>query len=401
MNESGVYPTMSAPASPLLDPGTSPLDVRQRAVVQRVSDAERAHVLALPSNDPLDPKLHSRVEATGPELFGQPAAIQATLQLNTSTLDEIADRLTAGVRRVVLVGCGDSLAVMIAARQTLESMLGVPCEPMQSLEFAYYHANLVDTGTAVVALSSSGETTRTVEALLLAQHRRSYTVALTNTAGSTLQSEADTSLEIKATRVGWPTQSSTAALALLLELAIRVGERRVPTTAAPLREAFDEVPDVMAGVLSRIDPLIAKIAEDEVEAGVHTVLFSAGGPNLASAIVGAAKVKECTTLHAIEIQVEEYHHYNSQKAGEPLFLLAPSGPSVPRAVDTGRDALRWGGRLYVVTTYGEGAFDDLTDQVITLPAIPEPLSPMLYLLPAQLAGYHLGLSCYAAAVAND
>ena len=168
--------TMSAPASPLLDPGTSPLDVRQRAVVQRVSDAERAHILALPSNDPLDPKLRFRVEATGPELFGQPAAIQATLQLNAQTLDVIADRLAAGVRRVVLVGCGDSLAVMIAARQALECMLGVPCEPMQSLEFAYYHAHLVDADTAVIALSSSGETTRTVEALLVAQHRGSYTV---------------------------------------------------------------------------------------------------------------------------------------------------------------------------------------------------------------------------------
>ena len=115
---------------------------------------------------------------------------------------------------------------MIAARQALECMLGVPCEPMQSLEFAYYHAHLVDADTAVIALSSSGETTRTVEALLVAQHRGSYTVSLTNTAGSTLQSEADTSLKIEATRVGWPTQSSTAALALLLELAIRVGERR-------------------------------------------------------------------------------------------------------------------------------------------------------------------------------
>ncbi len=173
-----------------------------------------------------------------------------------------------------------------------------------------------------------------------------------------MQSEADTSLKIEATRVGWPTQSSTAALALLLELAIRVGERRVPTTAAPLRAAFDELPDVMAHVLQRIDPLIAKIANDEVEAGVQTVLFCGAGPNLASAIVGAAKVKECTTLHAMEIQVEEYHHYNSQKAGEPLFLLAPSGPSVPRAVDTGTDALRWGGRLYVVTTDGERAFDE-------------------------------------------
>ena len=269
---------------------------------------------------------------------------------------------------------------------------------MQSLEFAYYHADLVDDGTAVIALSSSGETTRTVEALLVAQHRGSYTVALTNTDGSTLQQEADTALKIEATRVGWPTQSSTAALALLLELAIRIAERRAHATAAPLREAFDELPDVMAQVLTRIDPLIARIADDEVRRGVQTVLFAGAGPNLASAIVGAAKVKECTTLHALDIQIEEYHHYNSQKAGEPLFLLAPSGPSVPRAVDTGTDALRWGGRLYVVTTEGERAFDDLGGQVITLPAVPEPLSPLLYLLPAQLVGYHLGLSCYAAAV---
>jgi glucosamine--fructose-6-phosphate aminotransferase (isomerizing) len=392
---------MTVPASPLLDAGSSPLDERQRAVVQRVSDAERAHILALPSNDPLDPKLRFRVQATGPELFGQPAAIRATLESNATTLDAIADRLAAGVRRVVLVGCGDSLAVMVAARRALESMLGVPCEPVQSLEFAYYQADLVDEGSAVIALSSSGETTRTVEALLMAQHRGSYTVAITNTGGSTLQTEASTSLKIEATRVGWPTQSSTAALALLLELAIRVGERRVPIEAATLRAAFTGLPDDMAGVLDRIDPLIADIAESEVAAGVRNVLFSGAGPNLASAIVGAAKVKECTTLHAVDIQVEEYHHYNSQKAGEPLFLLAPSGPSVPRAVDTGRDALRWDGRLYVVTTEGERAFDDLAGRVITLPPVPESLSPLLYLLPVQLIGYHLGLSSYAAAVRDD
>ncbi len=397
----GLSEPMSAPSSPLLDPSTSPLDPRQRAVVQRVSDAERAHILALPSNDPLDAKLHFRVQATGPELFGQPAAIRATLVSNATTLDAIADRLATDVRRVVLVGCGDSLAVMVAARQALEEMLGVPCEPVQSLEFAYYQADLVDSDTAVVALSSSGETTRTVEALLMAQHRGSYTVAITNTAGSTLQTEASTSLKIEATRVGWPTQSSTAALALLLELAIRVGERRVPAEAATLRTAFLGLPDLMAEVLDRIDPLIADIAESEVAEGVQHVLFSGAGPNLASAIVGAAKVKECTTLHAVEIQVEEYHHYNSQKTGEPLFLLAPSGPSVPRAVDTGRDALRWGGRLYVVTTEGEHAFDDSTAKLITMPPVPESLSPLLYLLVAQLVGYHLGLSSYAAAARDE
>ena len=392
---------MNTPASPLLDEATSPLDARRRAVVQRVSDAERAHILALPSNDPLDAKLRARVQATGPELFGQPAAIRATLECNATTLDAIADRFVAGVRRVVLVGCGDSLAVMVAARQALESMLAVPCEAVQSLEFAYYQAELVDEATAVVALSSSGETTRTVEALLMAQLRGSYTVAITNTAGSTLQTEASTALKIEATRVGWPTQSSTAALALLLELAIRIGERRAAPEAATLRRAFGDLPELMAEVLDRIDPVIASIAESEVAENVANVLFSGAGPNLASAIVGAAKVKECTTLHAVEIQVEEYHHYNSQKAGEPLFLFAPSGPSVPRAVDTGRDALRWGGRLYVVTTEGERAFEDSGAQVITMPPVPESLSPLLFLLVAQLVGYHLGLSSYAAAARDE
>src|ERR1700712_1593715 len=98
---------MTVLASPLLDPGTSPLDERQRAVVQRVSDAERAHILALPSNDPLDAKLRRRVRATGPELFGQPGALRATLSANATVLDDIAEQLTSGVQRVVLVGCGD------------------------------------------------------------------------------------------------------------------------------------------------------------------------------------------------------------------------------------------------------------------------------------------------------
>ena len=134
---------MTALASPLLDPESSPLDARQRAVVQRVSDAERAHILALPSNDPLDEKLRSgsrrpdRNCSASPRRYGQHCSA-------TRCPRRIADRLAAGVRRVVMVGCGDSLAVMIAARQALECMLGVPCEPMQSLEFAYYHADLVD-----------------------------------------------------------------------------------------------------------------------------------------------------------------------------------------------------------------------------------------------------------------
>lgn len=362
----------------------------RRDLLTAMAAAEHAGVLAGAGDDPLDPKRRFRVEATRGEMFGQPGAIDRTLDVNAGALKSLAARLAGRFDRVLLAGAGDSLAVMVAARSALESALGVPCEPVQSLELAYYLAPLIGPRTAVVALSSSGETTRTVEAVLVARERGAYTVCLTNTPGSTLDREADTSLVISATRVGWPTQSSTAALALLYRLAVEIG--------APLGPALDALPVAIADALERLDGPIAEIAAREVAS--PTVLFSAGGPTFAAAVIGAAKVMECTPRRAQAVQVEEYHHYTSQKAGEPLFLLAPTGPTVPRAVDTAGEARRWGGRIHAVTTEGEDRFDGLADTVLRLPPVPEPLAPLLYVLPAQLVGYHLGMAGFAAAEAG-
>jgi glucosamine--fructose-6-phosphate aminotransferase (isomerizing) len=383
--------------SPLLA-ADSLLDDRQRRVVERVSQAERKGILALPTDAPLDPKRRRRVEATRDEMLQQPRAVEATWDQAVVGLQEISE-IVANRRfdRAFLVGAGDSLAVMVAIRSLYERMLGIPCEPIQSLEFAYYRQHLVTPDSLVIALSSSGETTRTVEAVLVAQHVGALTIAVTNTPGSTLESESQRSLLIQATRVGWPTQSSTAAMALLMRLAVLTGIRKQAPDAEELAGELSEIPESMTAVLAGLDPIIARIAESEAHRS--TYLFSAAGPTFAAAIVGAAKVKETTPDHAVEIQVEEYHHYNSQKSDEPLFLFAPTGPSVPRALDTGHDARRYGGQLYAFTTSGEHAFDDDANQVIELPPVSEELAPLLYVLPAQMIGYHLGMAKFAAAEA--
>lgn len=384
-------------ASPLLDiPGL--FDKRQRAIIERVSAAERAHILALPSDDPLDPKRRFRVEATRSELMTQPDAVRRSVGQNADVLITIARRLASGqFDRVFLVGAGDSLAVMIAARAALESALDMPCEPVQSLEFAYYQRSVVTPRTAVIVLSSSGETTRTVEALLVAQSAGAFTVALTSTVGSTVEVEAENTMLIDATRVGWPTQSSTAALALLYNLAVLIGTDRNTLLAAELAADLARIPELMESVLERVDEPIARIAATEAVRPMQ--LFSGAGPNWAAAIVGAAKVKECTPDHSAAIQVEEYHHYNSQKKSEPLWLLVPTGLTVARAIETGTDAHRWGGQLYVATTDGETAFGSLADHTFFLPPVHEFLSPLLYLLPAQLVGYHIGMAQFALAEA--
>ena len=385
----------STPPSPFIGPD-SPLDARQQEVVQRVSAAEHASIVALPSDHPLDPKRRARDEATHPELLAQPERIRETLTANDAALDELAG-LVAGrdLDRVFVTGAGDSLAVAIAARQTLEQMLGVPCEPAQSLDLAYYLAPLLTPRSLVIALSSSGETTRTVEAALIAQHAGALTVAITNTPGSTLDAECGRTLLLKATRVGWPTQSSTTALALLLDLAVRVGRRTGRPGADELTAHLEAIPDLMERVIADVEEPLAVIAEREQDA--DTFLFSAAGPSWGSAVIGAAKVKECTPDHAEAVQVEEFHHYNSLKAGEPIWIIAPAGPSVPRAVHTASEAKRFGGRVYVITTEGVTGFDEVADQVITVPAVPEALSPLLTVLPAQLTGYLLAMAQFRSA----
>ncbi|MFD0525723.1 hypothetical protein [Paractinoplanes durhamensis] len=142
--------------SPLISAG-SPLDARQQAVIARVSAAEHAGILQLPSDDPLDAKRLARTEATWPELIAQPEMVLRTWAANEKTLVAAAEAIRdRGIERVYLVGAGDSYAVMISARLALQDALAVPVEAVQSLEFAYYLRPVLDRHTLVVALSSSG-----------------------------------------------------------------------------------------------------------------------------------------------------------------------------------------------------------------------------------------------------
>jgi glucosamine--fructose-6-phosphate aminotransferase (isomerizing) len=384
-------------ATPLLAPG-SPLDARSRQLIQDLYDRETSRLRALPIDDALNPIRRRRVEITRAEIGGQPDCLRDTLSSQAGSIAEIARFLAEqGLKRVYLTGCGDSLAVMIASRPLLEEMFGVPCEPVQALDMAYYFNKPVDSDTLVIGLSSSGETPRTVEAMIMAKALGAHTLVLSNTVGSTLMREADHVLLVTAQRKGWPTQASTAALGLLCALALEVGRHSGCTAKRhdELHDALMAVPAQIADAIERHEPAIAAIAQREAERAIY--LFAGGGPSFAGAFFGAAKVKECTQNHAIAIPLEEFHHYHSQKPGDPLFLIAPNGLSIPRARDTAEEGLRYGGQVYVVTAEDNTSFKDCSTQTIALPPMIERLSPLVYTIPVQLFAYHLGMAKFRAA----
>jgi glucosamine--fructose-6-phosphate aminotransferase (isomerizing) len=371
----------------------SPLDAHSRKVIQQIYDEEWAKSQELPTDDPLDPKRRKRVDWTWEEIWSQPQAIVTTLVSERQAITEAAGYFSKlDLDRIYMTGCGDSIAVMIAMRGLFEQLLGIPCEPVQALDLTYYYYRTITPKTLVITLSSSGATTRTVEAMMLGRARGAYTLALSNTPGSPLMEESDRGLTIHAQRKGWPTQSSTAAMAILVQLLLEMARLKgsARELVDPLQAAFQQIPGQIAHTLETVDAGIRAVADTEADRKIY--LFSGGGQAYASALFGAAKVRECSPDHSLAIPLEEFHHYNSQKAGDPLFLIAPHGPSVPRALDTLHEGKRWGGQVYSVVSNSDAHLFGQSDRIFPLAEVPETLSAFLYTIPVQLFAYHLAMA---------
>jgi len=368
------------------------LDEHAREVIEKVHEKELAKVLALPTDDPLDPKRRMRVENTWAEMQAQPQVLRETLHLERQSIRDAAQFFAAGsIERIVMTGCGDSIAAMQGVRFAFERLLGIQTEPIQALDFAYYYNTFIDDHTLVITLSSSGATTRVVEAMLLARLKGAKSLTLSNTAGSPLMMEADRGILIHAERKGWPTQSSTAAMATLLQFAIDFAQARGVDSELVRRfqENLYRAPEQMAFALANTNDQVLEIARRERDRKIY--LFAGGGPCFAAAFFGAAKVKEGSPDQALAVQMEEFHHYNSLKAGDPIFIIAPDGYSLPRAVDTARESKRWGGHVYAIVTGDNPALNNLSDVVLRLPAVDEEFAGLVYAMPVQLFGYYVAI----------
>lgn len=388
-----IYPHQT----PLLAP-TSPLDSAQRRFVAQLHELESARQGTGPIDEAINPVRLQKLEFTRSEILAQPAYIEATWKSQADAMDDVVARLgRTPPERLYLIGCDDSVAVMLAARPLLEEMFGVACEPIQALEFAYYANRPVGPGTLVVGLSSSGETLATLEGMILAKALGAQTLAMTNTAGSSMAKVADLTLLIEAQRRGWPTQSTTAALALLYALALRYGRAQ---GVAAIR--IDELETALWAIPGQITQAIAAHEIDlqaiaKAESRRQLYVFSGAGPTFSCAVLGAIKVEECTPDRAMAIPLEEERHYTSFKAGDPLFLITPNGLSERRALQTASDARRHGATVYVVAADNNDAFDAVSSVVIRLPAMIERLSPLVYTIPGQLFAYHLAMAKFALA----
>jgi sugar/nucleoside kinase (ribokinase family)/fructoselysine-6-P-deglycase FrlB-like protein len=321
------------------------------------------------------------------EISTIPAVIRDRLEL-ASQAAAIVDHLRkAGIQRLVVVGCGDSIFAGQAAVLALNRQSGLAARWEHALDFARYSVRYEPAGTAVVVVSFSGKTGRPIEAAVQARAFGHLVIALTGRSDGPLAQAADLILSAEIPTFGFSpgTSTYTAMLLTLLTLAKELAGEASPGLQRYASE-LERLPELAEQTLRLCNDPSLKVAGKLV--GARMTTFLGGGPNEATAKFGAAKLFEGAQQVALSTNVEEWAHeqYFITRPGEPVIVVAPSGSSFDRAAE-----------ILAELDYIDATAVWVSDQPPPGPAVhlplpigvSEELTPVLAAIPMSQIGLHL------------
>ncbi len=304
------------------------------------------------------------------------------------------------VKRIYLVGCGDSHHAPVGAELAFHQLTGIPTQALSSLPFSRYTAGyLPQTGpktNLVICVSVSGIVSRTVEALTLARQAGAVTVALTGNPRGPLARAAE-----KVFQTAVPSlpdamrgmvvpgiRSYLASQIALLQAALRIAEVRGALTsraAAAERALIVGLADIIEETIQACEQLVDALVERWQAAPLFE--FVGAGPLYGVAMFSAAKLLEASGDPALAQETEEWSHlqYFAAEPAIPTILLSANGFDADRMAEVARAAQSIGRPLALVSTKDATEIQRYVDTLLPIPqAVPERYASIVYSIPGEL-----------------
>jgi glutamine---fructose-6-phosphate transaminase (isomerizing) len=328
------------------------------------------------------------------EIEEQPGAVRQTLGGRLTAdgllhLDELAmsDEDVRGIDQVFIVACGSAYHSGLVGKYAIERWARIPVQVEMASEFRYRDP-VLGRSTLVIAVSQSGETADTLEAVRHARQQRAWVLAVTNTIGSTISRECDAALytrggpEVAVASTKAVMTQITAMYLVGLYLAQLRGTRDPDEVRAHLRD-LQEVPDLVEELLGRMEP-VRELAREL--AGEERVLFLGRHVGYPMALEGALKLKELAYVGAEGFPAGEIKHgpIALVDEGTPVWVLAPRHALQAKLVNNVQEVRARGARTIVVATDGDESATPYADHVIRIPDTKSLLTPLLTIVPLQV-----------------
>ncbi len=336
------------------------------------------------------------------EINEQPDAIKNTvmprLRDGIPVFDcDIIDRAGTEITNVKIVACGTAMHAGLVGKALIERFARIPVSVDIASEFRYSNP-IIDENTLMIFISQSGETADTIAALSLSREMGAKTLAVVNVVGSSVARLADYVIytwagpEIAVAS----TKAFTVQCAVMYQIAFKLALARRQITEGRCRELCnilaEELPDIVSSVLS-MSGKIKRMAEKL--SAFENMFFIGRGIDNEICKEASLKLKEVSYIHSESYPAGELKHGTiSLVAGDvPVVALFTENDLLEKTINNVRETKSRGATVFSVCTKEcESAVSNVSDYVLTLPAVPVPFAPLVAGVAFQLLAYYTAVA---------
>jgi glucosamine--fructose-6-phosphate aminotransferase (isomerizing) len=331
------------------------------------------------------------------EIHEQPRAVADTLvgrvdlERDDVTLDGV-ELDVSKIKRLIFIACGTSYHASMVGEFMIESLARIPVEVDLASEFRYRDP-ILGPGDLVVAVSQSGETLDTMEAIREAKKKGAQVLAISNVLESSIPRLADYAFYTHAgPEIGVAsTKAFTTQLVGIALLAIYLGRRTNKLSRERARALLAELVQLPVKMRDVVESSAQIQAIARRYGNASGFLFLGRGAQYPIALEGALKLKEISYIHAEGYAAGEMKHGPIALIDEhlPVIVLCPRSPYYDKVVSNLAEVRARQGKVLAVATKGDNEIGAHADDVILVPETAFELQPILTVLPLQMLSYYV------------
>lgn len=333
------------------------------------------------------------------EIHEQPEVIGETLNRRLDENDRIKiDGISLSKEeinqfdKVYIVACGTAYFAGLVGKYLIEKIAKIPVEVDVASEFRYRDP-LVDDKTLLIAISQSGETLDTLEALREGKRKGARVLSVVNVVGSSVARESD---DVFYTWAGpeisvASTKAYTTQLMCMYILALYMGEVKGSISD----EYYNKIISELKSTPEKLQAVLDRKGEVETLANIfysrNDIFFIGRGLDSCVSYEGSLKLKEVSYINSLAITAGELKHGTIALVEDDtlIFALASQDFLFEKMLSNIEEVKTRGARVVGIAKKSQNAIQSKADEVIFIPDCADEITPLLTVVPLQLFAYYV------------
>jgi len=316
------------------------------------------------------------------EITEQKETITRAINQEEAKLVKIADEIK-NAYGTYLVGCGTAGKVCLTASYLFAKIAKRHVNVAFGSEFPSLQDFITDR-SLVIAVSQSGETADTLEAIEVAKKKGAKVLSIINVEGSSMDRISDYSINIKAgpEKAVASTKATTAQIAILTLLAYAL-DKRLEEGKILLVNTASQINDMLN---PRYEEHILQLAEKIQD--VESMYVIGKGVNYPIALEAAIKLQEVSYIHAEGFAGGELKHGPIAliHEGVPCIAIVANDETKHEIISNAMEVKARGGYIIGISPENNEVFD----YWIKVPEVGA-ASPIVNIIPIQILAYKLAI----------